>query len=614
MRIFIFILILSLHYQLYSQKDPVKFGKIDKAELLIKKYEIDTSASAIVLCDFGYWNTNDFMFRRVLRIKILKKEGINYASQIFFGAEKSLIRGITYNIENNEIIETKLSSNSIFRERVYENYFRLRVAMPKVIVGSVFDVEISSLGPPRRWDFQRDIPVIWSELRIPESTYISFKQKYVGSEPLFIYEPSRWVGKDMPAFKEEPFTNSSENYIAKLEIEFLSIAFTDFATDWDAVARRLEENEYFGTQLNASLFLNSISNEIEEKYKTDFEKMKAAFEEVKKIKWNENESLFTTYTLLQKAFSEQSGNSADINIILINLLRKLKINCDPVILSTRANGQINSLSPSIFKFNYVIALATVNNEKYLLDATDELLPLGTLPERCLNGDARIFLETTTQNIIIKPEKKKISIEKYELILSGGNQLKGTLSTEKKEYTAFDYRKKYRKFNSKSEFIQDLEKNNPGLIINTIEITNLDSIYLPLKEKYEIELNNQVFEANDKVLINPLIHVRMKENPLKTEDRKYPVDYASGIDEMVYVKIKIPAGYELVEIPPATIIQLPEKSAVATFQITFLNNEINVFYRFNINKEVFNTEEYPLLKEFYNQIIKKHSEPIVLKKI
>ena len=381
MRIIIFVLILfpGVHNLVYSQKDPVKFGKIEKADLLMTRYEPDTGVSAVVLCDYGFWNTNEFKFRRVLRIKILKKEGLNYASQVFFGSEKAVIRGITYNLENDKIIETKLNSKSIFVERVFEDYYRLRVAMPNVIVGSVIDLEIGFPGPPDKWHFQSGIPVIWSELRLPESNIVEFKKTYSGYEPLYISERTRWVAKDMPAFKEEPFTNSIENYITKFDIEILSLSFygniADFATDWDAVAHRLDETYYFGTQLHTGLFLNTLSKEIEVKYDTDFDRMKAAYEEVKKIKWNGYESLFTSDDGLQKAYKNKTGNSADINLILVVLLRKLNLNCNPVILSTRSNGQINFSNPSLSKLNYVIALVRIKDKEYLLDANVFLLKI-----------------------------------------------------------------------------------------------------------------------------------------------------------------------------------------------------------------------------------------------
>jgi len=107
---------------------------------------------------------------------------------------------------------------------------------------------------------------------------------------------------------------------------------------------------------------------------------------------------------------------------------------------------------------------------------------------------------------------------------------------------------------------------------------------------------------------------MKENPFKVDQRKYPVDYALCEDKTYLYNFIIPDGYEIVELPESVIIKLPGKAIQATFNVTHLDNKITVFYRFNINKEIFVSTEYQVLKEFYNQLIKKHAEFIILKKI
>jgi hypothetical protein len=67
----------------FSQKPPIKFGKVDKSDLEMQYYELDSSASAVILCDYGRFNGNTLEFTRLLRIKILKKEGLSWADGIF---------------------------------------------------------------------------------------------------------------------------------------------------------------------------------------------------------------------------------------------------------------------------------------------------------------------------------------------------------------------------------------------------------------------------------------------------------------------------------------------------------------------------------------------------
>ena len=126
------ILILLLTENSFAQKAPIKFGKINKNDLEKEVYEIDTSAAAIILCDYGYFDDKEFKLTRTLRIKILKKEGLELGNHVFNVEEKTNIRGKTFNLENGEIVSSKLNRESIFREKVVGRFQRTRIAMPNV--------------------------------------------------------------------------------------------------------------------------------------------------------------------------------------------------------------------------------------------------------------------------------------------------------------------------------------------------------------------------------------------------------------------------------------------------------------------------------------------------
>ncbi len=606
-----FVLLLSV-----IGKPPVKFGKIDIEDLKMEVYDLDTSAPAIVLCDYGRFNSTTFDFVRILRIKILKKEGFSWGNKLFPGSQKTAIRGKTYNLVNGEIITDKLKSESIYRERITDDYYRMRIAMPNVKVGSVIDIEFTFPGIPFIWYFQQVIPVKWSELIIESSPYIDFRKNFYGFENLDVNTDTRWIAKNMPAFKKEPYTNSIENYITKFEFDILSISFPgyykSFTTSWDAVANLLDKSDYFGKAIDGNIFLNRIAKEIESSCTSDIDKLKSACDSIKKVKWNEDERLLTSNNLYL-IYNKEIGNSADINLMLVSLLNKLDIPAFPVAMSTRKNGLL-PYYPTLEKLNYVIACAKLHDETYFLDATEELMPYDFLPERCLNYRGILIQNDKGSQIEIKSPGERKEAAAYMLNLNDDLTLSGNAEYIRHEYCAFDFRKDYQQFNSEDDFLENIENENPGLRIHDFTIENLDSISLPVKEKYEIEVVNSVTAINNMLYFNPLLFDSMKENPFKVDQRKYPVDYALCEDKTYLYNFIIPDGYEIVELPESVIIKLPGKAIQATFNVTHLDNKITVFYRFNINKEIFVSTEYQVLKEFYNQLIKKHAEFIILKKI
>jgi len=151
----LFVFLWMIPGSLFAQKDPIKYGKIDKADLEMKVYPADTSAAAVILCDFGHFDSSRAEFVRMLRIKIFKKEGSSWGNQVFPFPSEAFIRGITYNLENGEIIESKLKSESVFKENVIKDKFRKRVAMPNVKEGSIIDLEFTFKGIPYEWRSRR---------------------------------------------------------------------------------------------------------------------------------------------------------------------------------------------------------------------------------------------------------------------------------------------------------------------------------------------------------------------------------------------------------------------------------------------------------------------------
>ena len=108
----VLMLTVSLNY-IFSAKEPMKYGKIDKADLEMTAYPADSSASAVILCNYGYFNASDLQFVHQMRIKILKEEGKQRGNFYVPAAERTNVKGQTVNIENGKPVVTKLSNDGL---------------------------------------------------------------------------------------------------------------------------------------------------------------------------------------------------------------------------------------------------------------------------------------------------------------------------------------------------------------------------------------------------------------------------------------------------------------------------------------------------------------------
>ena len=194
---------------------------------------------------------------------------------------------------------------------------------------------------------------------------------------------------------------------------------------------------------------------------------------------------------------------------------------------------------------------------------------------------------------------------------------GTIAGEVKKlksgYAALQFRYALGKAGDENKFIEEMETDNEGMTIDSHEFENLNDIYKVIKEKYEVAIENKMDMTDELIYLNPMLYEGITENPFKLDKREYPVDFAIPIDDTYMFQVKIPEGYVIESMPQKGMVTLPEKACVYTYTATKTGDKITVTSRFKITKTIYTEAEYEYLKEFYDFMIQKHGEQIVLKK-
>lgn len=663
------VILVLLPFYAIAQKPPIKFGDVPIEQLLMKNYPADTSASAVVLSDFGesiieYDQSNGFtlQFERLTRIKILTKDGLDWANfsipLYHDGSDDEklvVLKAVTYNLENGKMVETKLKNDAVFKEKQDANVDITKVTLPNVKVGSVIEftykVRSDFIFNFQDWEFQSTIPTVWSEYRarIPEYFhYDRFMQGYVAlsvneetqvpasitlvskdrtgdrttqttfSTDKIDYQEYRfrWAVKDVPSFKAEPFITTSKDYISKINFE---LAYTQYPNQpikkymgsWEDINKQYADSPEFLGEVTGNGFLKRTVEEITAGITTPEDKINAISNYVKQnIEWDGTSRKFISKPS-KKTLDEKKGSSAEVNLLLASMLEKAGIKVSPVLLSTRNHGFVREETPISSQFNYVVCLAVVGEKSFLLDATEKLLPTGMLPERCLNGSGFVVSKEGYQWTKLQPTTRSRTVINADLTLSGTGELKGMLQIDRGGYDALASRKRYQS-KEESEYVKDFIGSRSWEVTKT-EIGNAKNINQPLKETYELVVNEHVVSTPEALYFNPVLLTRIEDNPFKLEAREYPVDYSSPFERIYMGRISIPEGYLVDELPQTKVLALPANAGRFTYSVTQAGNLLNVVCNFQINKSIFTQAEYPNLREFYNQVVAKQSEQIVLKK-
>jgi hypothetical protein len=331
----------------------------------------------------------------------------------------------------------------------------------------------------------------------------------------------------------------------------------------------------------------------------------------KQMKWNEVKQKYA-FASLKKAYETHSGSSADINLMLVAFLREVGIEANPVILSTRDHGRVMEAYALITKFNYVIAHVNINGNELLLDATDPVVKPGMLPARCLNGEGWMVTDKNPHWVPLQASEKLAHVFVAKLNVMADGDLKGSIDISDGGYSALAVRKKILS-EGKDKYVEALKKEHPDWQIGTHSFTDIEDISRAVNAKYEVTIADYAQVAGDVIYLKPMLSEAKSANPFKLENRLFPVDFAYLMDETYTCSFTIPEGYKVEEMPKGAIIDLPEKAGRFTYMVAVNGNTVQISSRISLKKPVYYAAEYPFLKEFFNQIVAKHAEQIVIKK-
>ncbi|PQV48284.1 transglutaminase superfamily protein [Jejuia pallidilutea] len=622
------------------------FGKVSKEELTEKSCSVDSTANAAVLYEYRntYFsmNTSGPTLQTEIhkRIKIYNKEGFDSATETIDlfdprGAGESVgkIRAYTYNLEGGKIVKTSLDKDQVFKDRVSYNYKQVKFTMPNVKEGTVIELKYR-ITSPYIWNIdefvlQREIPIkrIEASLKTPEwfrfkSTskgYLQFFPKqHLAHDPNFeTMVVNEYKLDNVSALKEESYVDNINNYRAGAVFELVSIEipgqmYRSYAQTWGEVARTIGSSDDYKNQLDKS---NSFDEELDELLvgaTSDIEKMDRIFKYVKDhIKWNgiDGKSFFHG---IRKALKEKKGNTADINLTLVAMLRYAGLYANPVVISTKDN--IIPFFPTVDRLNYVIAYTKIGEEKYFLDATEEFSDINVLPVKDYNWRGILIDNPNSvwDEIYLKEPDLALSNYTINANLNEDGTISGNFNSEYSKHKALEFRKNF-KDKDLDDFITIREGRFDDIEISEYTLENTDSYKGNVEEKFNFYKEEGADIINDKIYVQPFMFLKIKENPFKLEKRLFPVDFGYPFFNRYIVSIDIPEGYAPeTELSPI-IMKIPNNLGEFKFYPSFVGGKLRLMVNYKINKAVVSAENYLFLKQFFNEMIIKENEQIVLTK-
>lgn len=626
-----------------AQKTFPAFGKPDVNELELKSCSFEPDAPAMKLfdvqeTDFEVYTdgSTKFTIETRVRIKIFNEKGYKYAniSIPYFSKKRAgkikELSGIIYNQDaSGKILVQKLTKEDFFKEKATDNVGIVNFTFPNLKPGSVIEYRytrieknIIHLDP---WIIQDEIPVGYSSYTVTAPEFSRINEKVFGMDTI---EKSKVLAEgyslrlrhiyhkeNISSFKPEPFMSSYRDNLQK--VFFL---LRPGNTYWDSndISPKLMWKlagqswlRWFGLDLKKIIPGTEKIIDSAKKIFSVEDRINFIYKEVKKRIPNKTEQAIYADDITN-VWITQEGNSAEINLILMNLLQKANITSFALLVSTRDNGRVDKEFPSIGQLNGMDVLAVDTARLYFLDASLKFQSIQYPPLNILNREALLVNKDSIRWISIIDDR--LLLKKNTNVFAEMKENGSIEGSAVSQY--FDYARSHRldstlEENNRKKGESGFDEKMEGLKILSVKQENAEDDRAPLSET--IAFTYEPRQTGNFYFIDPQFLSYQKKNPFVGEKRNTGIDFGCSQQIITSIQINFPSSYEIDHLPKNITVRAPDSSFL--FKRAFNSNSSYILMQqvFEIRKPIFDKEAYDGIQSFFEHMYTLRAEEIILKR-
>lgn len=554
------------------------------------------------------------------------------------------IMATTYNLTvGGAITEVELNKKDIYKEKSSEYYSMYKMALPDIKTGSIFNLSYTIEKPAAYsvpvWYFQNFIPTQYSEyvLRVsPEIGLTPIATGFVelehskGFNNFHSQNEIKMIARNMEAIKEDDYVLNINDYRSSIRYEvhstnFPGDFFRQYSESWQQIGDNILDDSDFGKQIKKK-FSQFDPVLAEAKDMENEKKIQFLYDYVRTNYVSEDEiGLKAGKGGLKKVISEKKGSKGELNLLLLNLLLKAGINAKPLATRYRSHGMLNHFYPSLRNLNYLLVhVEDETGKTYVLDGSSKYYPLNTLPSQGINLQGLLISKKSSHIVEIKNPNRYKVVELINYKFSEDlNYLEGEGIKKLFGTAAIRYCQDADKIDadvsqliySEKNVIEDTEENEEEfedqyVIIDTADVSDP---YKPIKLTIEESLYSPITKLDNKIFIDADLGYGVMKNPWVEEEREFPIFFIGKTRLQKVFKIKIPPGYEVFDTPDELNMIMTDSQATFRYSLKEINDELIVNYNLAIKAPVILPGDYPNLKAFFEKVIAKQREKIVMKR-
>jgi len=632
----------------YSQFSNYAFGNVTKEELLMNDCPFEPGAPAMILgekCELIYNVVAPFYSKKMTRrIKIFKKEGFSYGTfEIEFNRKTTDItfdKIMVYNLENDLLVTNILNEDNYHKTETVKHFLQYTITMPNVKEGSIIDLNytISShnsmdIAP---WYFQSEIPCGWSEYKTTINKISTFNYYYTDFLPFVVntiktpeettdkrkaFIINRFAVENAPSYHlNESFILRPGDQLSKVELVYSAYNQNSFwgngqgPITWTQINTNLLRDPYLGKVPDRGKFLQ---DSLEMLFVNCFdyeEHLRKVYEYIRRsVKCDGFRSIYAGN--IQKIMADKSGNTGEINLLLLAALRQAGFDCHPLLLATNEDAPPSKTDPRRYGVNYLVAAVFTDTSYYLLDASKREIAFNTLPARCLNGDGFLVSNHTHEQWIPLMRNERFEV-KNNISYAWDPEKPDTVHVEKSSYSlSANKLRSIQQEKGDDEYIKSRKLAYQNNNISTPQFTWLNETDKPLIESFSFMLKPVDYNTSESYFLQTIPFDTYKENPFDGIKRDFNIDFQAPNFQDYDVTVKIPKGFRIVSIPESVAMKGIGNDLIFDFSVTADadQREVRIHSDIRVKRASFSKEEYNDIRQFFATIVKSQNTLIELKK-
>ena len=322
------------------------------------------------------------------------------------------VKATAYNMEGSKTTKSKFKGE-VALEQLDDETWQARFTIPDVRQGTVIEYEYTRHSELfyrlHDWQAQQEIPVAYARLTVTIPRHLLFNFEQHGSQQLVAKQESSsmiyklvsdplaapttvmayryiFTGQDLKGAPSDPNVCLADYFTGvTAEVSSFGLRSTppaDYANTWEHVDQVLMADDNLGKMIeDHSPLREQLQAENIQTIANEQERAAAVCRLVfSHVKWNSKYAMWARDS--KETLQQGGGNSADINMLLMQTLREAGLKVNPVVMRPRNLGALPLTFPTISKLtNYVVGVKTRNAGTVYVDASSPEGKLNTLPEQ-----------------------------------------------------------------------------------------------------------------------------------------------------------------------------------------------------------------------------------------